>query len=109
MYSVPKPRTREDVPTHQEAPNGPQRLSSPGKKRLSTKESFLADAVFRSIVILCALAVVAVVGLICFELVSQSRISMSKFSFRFLIKSIWNPMEEDFGALPFIYGTVVSS
>jgi phosphate transport system permease protein len=109
VYSVPKPRTREDGPSLQGAPNGPQKISSPGKKRLSTKESFVADAVFRSIVILCAVAVVAVVGLICFELVSQSRISIGKFGFRFLIKTIWDPVDEDFAALPFIYGTVVSS
>jgi phosphate transport system permease protein len=54
-------------------------------------------------------AVLAIVALIVFELVTQSRLSMSKFGFKFLIKQIWDPVNEDFGALPFIYGTVVSS
>src|SRR5262249_24625283 len=31
------------------------------------------------------------------------------FGFRFLLKSIWDPVAEEFGALPFVYGTVVSS
>jgi phosphate transport system permease protein len=47
--------------------------------------------------------------LILFELVSQSRLSMSKFGFSFLVKQIWDPVAEDFGALPFVYGTIVSS
>ena len=68
-----------------------------------------ADRVFRGVVLLCALAVLAMVGLIFFELVSQSRLSISKFGFKFLVKQIWDPVAEDFGALPFIYGTVVSS
>jgi len=49
------------------------------------------------------------VALIVFELVTQSRLSMSKFGFKFLVKQVWDPVNEDFGALPFIFGTVVSS
>ncbi|HWZ44067.1 MAG TPA: phosphate ABC transporter permease subunit PstC [Candidatus Saccharimonadales bacterium] len=76
---------------------------------MGIKSSFLGDAAFRSIVITCALALVAIVGLVLFELLSQSRLSMSKFGFKFLTKTIWDPVAEDFGALPFIFGTLVSS
>src|SRR6476660_2496263 len=79
------------------------------KSQLVFRENRFADRAFRSLVILCALAVLAVVGLIFFELVSQSHLSISKFGFKFLVKQIWDPVAEDFGALPFIYGTVVSS
>lgn len=79
------------------------------KNRVGVRENVFADQVFRSFVILCALAVLAIVGLIFFELVSQSHLSISKFGFSFLKKQIWDPVAEDFGALPFIYGTVVSS
>jgi phosphate transport system permease protein len=79
------------------------------KSRLGTRESVVADRVFRGIVILCALAVLSIVGLIVFELVRQSRPSMAKLGFKFLAKQIWDPVAEDFGALPFIYGTLVSS
>ncbi len=79
------------------------------KSRIGRNESAFADSAFRSAVVLCAVAVLAIVALIVFELVSQSRLSMSKFGFKFLIKQIWDPVNEDFGALPFIYGTVVSS
>jgi len=34
---------------------------------------------------------------------------MGKFGLRFLIKSVWDPVAGNFGALPAIYGTLVSS
>jgi phosphate transport system permease protein len=79
------------------------------KSRLVFRENVFADRAFRGVVLLCALAVLAMVGLIFFEVVSQSHLSLSKFGFKFLVKQIWDPVAEDFGALPFIYGTVVSS
>ncbi|MGC2695278.1 MAG: phosphate ABC transporter permease subunit PstC [Candidatus Angelobacter sp.] len=88
---------------------GPEKLKTVPKKRMSMRENVLADTVFRSIVVFCGVAVVAIVGLIVYELVSQSQLSMGKFGLRFLVKQIWDPVAEDFGALPFIYGTVVSS
>ncbi len=78
-------------------------------RRWMGSESVFADASFKTLVVLCALAVLAIVGLIVFELVSQSHLSMSKFGLKFLTKQIWDPVAEDFGALPFIYGTLVSS
>jgi phosphate transport system permease protein len=102
-----------------EAPEGPatpdpvlgssEKLQVVPKSRLVVRENVFADQVFRGIVILCALAILAIVGLIFFELVSQSHLSISKFGLKFLVKQIWDPVAEDFGALPFIYGTVVSS
>src|SRR6476469_1276434 len=79
------------------------------KSQVVFRENRFADRAFRGLVILCALAVLAIVGLIFFELVNQSRLSISKFGFKFLVKQICDPVAEDFGALPFIYGTVVSS
>jgi phosphate transport system permease protein len=86
-----------------------QGLTVVSKSKIGRNESVFADSAFRSAVVLCAVAVLAIVALIVFELVTQSRLSMSKFGFKFLIKQIWDPVNEDFGALPFIYGTVVSS
>ena len=90
-------------------PAGAEKLKIVPKSRAVAREKVLGDAVFRGIVVLCALAVLAIVGLIVFELISQSRLSMSKFGLKFLVKQIWDPVAENFGALPFIYGTIVSS
>lgn len=38
-----------------------------------------------------------------------SKPSIEKFGWRFLTSSTWDPVQEIFGALPIIYGTVVSS
>jgi phosphate transport system permease protein len=35
--------------------------------------------------------------------------ALRKFSWRFLVSSDWDPVNEQFGALPFVFGTVVSS
>lgn len=115
MYTVPRPPAPSDSPQDsQMSPTTSPPVESKGlamvpKSRLRTKESFFADAAFRTAVLVCALALLVSVGLIFFELVSQSRLSISKFGFRFLMQTIWDPVAEDFGALPFIYGTLVSS
>ncbi len=57
----------------------------------------------------CALAVLGVLVLIIYELVSGSSLSWHAFGFKFFGGSDWNPVSEQFGALPFIYGTLVSS
>ncbi|HSK43823.1 MAG TPA: phosphate ABC transporter permease subunit PstC [Candidatus Binatia bacterium] len=86
-----------------------EKLKVVPKVRVGPRENVFADQVFRGFVVLCALAVMAVVGLIIFELLRESRASIFKFGFKFLTRQIWDPVAEDFGALPFIYGTIVSS
>ena len=72
-------------------------------------EARLADNTFRTLVIACAVSLLVIVCLIVVELVRQSNLSLHKFGFKFLFTSVWNPVNGHFGALPFIYGTVVSS
>jgi phosphate transport system permease protein len=67
------------------------------------------DRVFRSAITACGLAVLGVLVLIVYELVSGSRLSWHAFGFKFFGGSDWDPVSERFGALPFIYGTLVSS
>jgi phosphate transport system permease protein len=57
----------------------------------------------------CALSVLAIVGLILFELIRQSQLSLHAFGWKFFVGHAWDPVAGDFGALPFIYGTLVSS
>jgi phosphate transport system permease protein len=59
--------------------------------------------------LLCALSIFAIVALIANELVMSSRLTLAKFGFKFFIGSAWDPVNENFGALPFVYGTIVSS
>lgn len=115
MPSAPEPRSSrsseslaEPEITDAPASNG-ESLKVVPKSRIGSKESFFADHVFGGLMLLCALVVLVIVGLIVFELIRQSHLAVMKFGFKFLTKQIWDPVAEDFGALPFIYGTIVSS
>ncbi len=67
------------------------------------------DALFRWATIACALAVLAIVGLVFYELFSKSKVSLHALGWKFFVGSGWDPVSGDFGALPFLYGTLVSS
>jgi phosphate transport system permease protein len=69
----------------------------------------LGDALFRAVLFCCALLLVTLVVAMFVEIGSSARLSLSKFGFSFLTSRTWNPIQGEFGALPFIYGTVVSS
>lgn len=67
------------------------------------------DRVFHVGMLLAALSVLAVVALIIVELQKQSQLSIHRFGWNFFTSSNWDPVNGDFGAAPFIYGTLVSS
>src|SRR5579863_1244009 len=69
----------------------------------------IPDRVFKSAITACGLAVLGVLVLIVYELVSRSKLSWHAFGFHFFATTDWDPVNEQFGALPFIYGTIVSS
>ncbi len=71
--------------------------------------SAFSDAAFRWIMLASALSIFGIVALIAFELVSRSALSLHKFGLSFFFSSAWNPITNTYGALPFIYGTLVSS
>ena len=59
--------------------------------------------------LLAALVVLGIVALIMIELMQRSSLAWQKFGVQFFIGSDWDPVSGVFGALPFIYGTLVSS
>ncbi len=67
------------------------------------------DAVFRGVLFCCALLPVALVVLMFVEMGSNARLSLERFGLAFLAGRDWDPVRGEFGALPFVYGTVVSS
>jgi phosphate transport system permease protein len=62
----------------------------------------VSTGVFGSMVVLLVLG-------IGFELTRQSMLSIQKFGFNFWRTEVWDPVAGDFGALPFIWGTLYSS
>ncbi|MDT7808449.1 MAG: phosphate transport system permease protein [Acidobacteriota bacterium] len=69
----------------------------------------VGDAVFRGALFCCALLLVVIVCAMFVEMGSNARLALSEFGLSFLTSREWNPMRGKFGALPFVYGTVVSS
>jgi len=74
-----------------------------------SRPSRFGDRAFEWLTATMALAVVVLVVLVGWQLASQSMGPIRKFGFHFLATSTWDPVAEQFGALPFIYGTIVSS
>ena len=67
------------------------------------------DRLFRGLTLGCALTVLGVTVLIAAQLFLHSRLSQRTFGVSFLWSTTWDPVAGRFGALPFLYGTLVTS
>lgn len=67
------------------------------------------DEIARLVTFLFAASVVLITLLIVYELWLGSVLPRHKFGFAFFRTSVWDPVFDQFGALPFIYGTLVTS
>ncbi len=99
------------TPSPAPSPSGTENpaLSPIRKFLLERGNSALSDGAFRWFMLICALTIFAIVVLIAWELIARSQLTIAKFGLRFFFKQSWDPVSGDFGALPFIYGTLVSS
>jgi phosphate transport system permease protein len=97
---------------------GPQPLTKPevaagasvtSAPLLKAGDGATADRAFFIAVLACGLSVLALVGLIVYELITKSRLSWHAFGLGFFFRSEWDPVNDQFGAFPFVYGTLVSS
>ncbi len=73
------------------------------------QSSTLGDKVYRTILFAAASSILLIVVAIFYMMVQSSMPTLQRFGIGFLWAREWNPSQELFGALPFIYGTVVSS
>jgi len=67
------------------------------------------DFIFERLTQFFAFLVLVLVIMMGYEMYNGSRLSLEKFGWQFLVTSTWDPVREIFGALPAIYGTLVSS
>ena len=78
-------------------------------KKTSIQTIFTGDKIFRFFLASCAsLILLIVVGMIA-VMTSNSWLSIERFGIGFLFGTVWDPIKGEFGAMPFIYGTLVSS
>src|SRR5450432_3304242 len=67
------------------------------------------DFVFRRTTALVAALVIAALAAMAFAMVRASRESIATFGVGFVFSSVWDPVRDVYGALPFIFGTIASS
>jgi phosphate transport system permease protein len=67
------------------------------------------DRVFRALLTVGAVAVPVLLGFLVYELWTGSSLAIARFGLGFLTSSTWDPVAEEFGAYPLIFGTLVSS
>lgn len=101
------------------APGSSPEISQVRSFLMGRGNSAIADTVFQILMVLCGLCIFGIVVLIVWQLVDRSQLSLHKFGFGFFYRSFtdpdthlpmyWDPVNEHFSALPFIYGTLVSS
>src|ERR1044072_1414535 len=78
-------------------------------RRVLSPTGNTGDAVFRVLMFAAALLMVGIVVAKLVALSADSMLSIRTFGFHFLTSQQWNPIKGEFGALPFIYGTITSS
>jgi phosphate transport system permease protein len=81
---------------------------------VSGSRSFLSklrdgDEIARLITFIFAATVVLFTLLLVYELWINSALPRHKFGFDFFVTRVWDPVTDEYGALPFVYGTLVTS
>lgn len=69
----------------------------------------VGDWLFKNLTKLFAFLVLALIFLMAYEMYQGSKLSIQTFGWGFLTSTTWDPVQNDYGALPFVFGTVVSS
>ncbi|MBI5655400.1 MAG: phosphate ABC transporter permease subunit PstC [Geobacter sp.] len=67
------------------------------------------DTLFRWITLLFAASILLILLLMAMEMVKESLPSLQRFGWDFVTSSEWDAVQERFGSLPFLYGSVGSS
>jgi phosphate transport system permease protein len=67
------------------------------------------DSAFRWLCFAGALAVGVLILLVAWQLFKGANLSIHRFGWKFFTGQTWDPVNEEFGALPFVCGTIISS
>lgn len=67
------------------------------------------DLFFKNFTKFFALIILVIIVMMVFVIYQNAKPAISKFGFEFITKEVWDPVMDEYGALPFIYGTLVSS
>ncbi|HJV35949.1 MAG TPA: phosphate ABC transporter permease subunit PstC [Geomonas sp.] len=91
------------------APPTESTLLTKNAKPIQREKRINGDLIFRWVTALFALSILAILALMLFEMARQSLPALETFGWKFVTTSEWDAVGGVFGALPYIYGSVVSS
>ena len=106
---APDKTVGDPAPVGDSTPAGDSASKESGDLKLGIGGGHLGDKVFKIGTGAFGVLVLALPFVMIVMLYAASRPSIAKFGLGFLTGTSWDPVREDFGALPFIWGTVVSS
>ena len=87
----------------------PTRPAPAGRVRSFLLRLRSGDEIAHLITLMFASTIFLVTVLLVYELYKNSALPRHKFGWAFFVTQTWDPVFENFGALPFIYGTLVTS
>lgn len=76
---------------------------------IGSAKSRIGDRIFYIVCAFSGILIMAVIAGLILQLIVNSNLTISKFGLGFITSSVWDPVNEQFGAAPFIYGTIMSS
>jgi phosphate transport system permease protein len=91
------------------APIALERAGPSGGPRALLRRLRSGDEIAHLITLLFAASILLITSLLVYELWVNSVLPRHTFGWHFFLTSVWDSIFEQFGALPFIYGTLVTS
>ena len=104
MATAPQISSKAFRPPAPVKPNGPLQRAAQFARKLSG-----SDLLGHGVALAAAASILVITGALVWQLWTQSALSRTKFGWGFLVGQTWDPLFEHLGALPFIYGTAVTS
>jgi phosphate transport system permease protein len=119
---ISQPQTQPEaasLPSQTPAAAVAQEHSAIRRFLLARGNSAIADRVFHALMVLCALSIFVIVALIAYQLIDKSQLNWAQSGLKFFYTAVkdpvtgkpqyWDPVNGNFSAIPFVYGTLVSS
>jgi len=89
--------------------HGPPAVAAVGLAPHAMRRQRLGDTLFRGLTQAFAIGVLVLLAAVIVSLAAGAMPAFHKFGLHFLVSDVWNPVKDDFGALPAIYGTVLTA
>ena len=89
--------------------NGRMAYKGMGRQAQALRSFKFRDRIFHGMTLTAAVGVLIILGGVIISLVQGSLPAIKAFGLGFLVTGMWNPVTDRFGALPAIYGTLVTS